>query len=201
VVAYVRTVRTASGAIAVQIVHSNRRGSREIEHIGSAHTSGEVQRSQDDTPAALDQRIGRVASPARRHRDGMPSLPARPQAPACQRAGPRRPDPSDRPAGERGLCAARPWRQAGRKPYLANAPVFVAIIATGVRTRRPPEPASTARSVVPRGPRQHDVRHPPFCGSALKTAETTAGTIPSKRNEGMKEIIIGNTLHQPRLDF
>jgi Transposase DDE domain len=35
---YIRTVKTASGATAVQIVHSNRRGSREIEHIGSAHT-------------------------------------------------------------------------------------------------------------------------------------------------------------------
>ena len=41
--AYVRTVTTASGAVAVQIVHANRRGSREIEHIGSAHTSGEVE--------------------------------------------------------------------------------------------------------------------------------------------------------------
>ena len=41
--AYVRTVKTASGAIAVQIVHSNRRGSREIEHIGSAHTPAEVE--------------------------------------------------------------------------------------------------------------------------------------------------------------
>ena len=38
-----RTVKTASGAAAVQIVHSNRRGSREIEHIGSAHTPGEVE--------------------------------------------------------------------------------------------------------------------------------------------------------------
>lgn len=37
-VAYVRTVKTASGARAVQIVHSQRRGSRDIEHIGSAHT-------------------------------------------------------------------------------------------------------------------------------------------------------------------
>jgi len=36
-------VRTASGATAVQIVHSNRRGSREIEHIGSALTAGEVE--------------------------------------------------------------------------------------------------------------------------------------------------------------
>ena len=43
VVAYVRTVKTASGATAVQIVHSNRRGSREIEHIGSAHTPAEVE--------------------------------------------------------------------------------------------------------------------------------------------------------------
>jgi Transposase DDE domain len=42
-VAYVRTVKTASGATAVQIVHSNRRGAREIEHIGSAHTVGEVE--------------------------------------------------------------------------------------------------------------------------------------------------------------
>jgi hypothetical protein len=42
-VAYVRTVTTASGAVAVQIVHSNRRGSREIEHIGSAHSPGDVE--------------------------------------------------------------------------------------------------------------------------------------------------------------
>ncbi len=35
--AFVRTVKTKSGATAVQIVHSNRRGSRSIEHIGSAH--------------------------------------------------------------------------------------------------------------------------------------------------------------------
>ena len=41
--AYVRTVRTASGAVAVQIVHASRRGSREIEHIGSAHSPGEVE--------------------------------------------------------------------------------------------------------------------------------------------------------------
>ena len=41
--AYVRTVKTASGATAVQIVHSNRRGAREIEHIGSAHSPGEVE--------------------------------------------------------------------------------------------------------------------------------------------------------------
>ncbi len=36
--AYIRTVKTASGGRAVQIVHSSRRGSRDIEHIGSAHT-------------------------------------------------------------------------------------------------------------------------------------------------------------------
>jgi len=41
-VAYVRTVKTASGATAVQIVHASRRGSRDIEHIGSAHDEAEV---------------------------------------------------------------------------------------------------------------------------------------------------------------
>jgi hypothetical protein len=42
-VVYIRTVRTASKATAVQIVHSDRRGSRDIEHIGSAHTPEEVE--------------------------------------------------------------------------------------------------------------------------------------------------------------
>ena len=40
--AYVRTVKTASGAIAVQIVWSTRRGSRSIEHLGSAHDEAEL---------------------------------------------------------------------------------------------------------------------------------------------------------------
>src|SRR5213082_2999510 len=40
---YVRTVKTASGARAVQIVHSSRRGSRDIEHIGSAHDEAELE--------------------------------------------------------------------------------------------------------------------------------------------------------------
>jgi hypothetical protein len=40
---YVRTVKTASGARAVQIVHSSRRGSRDIEHIGSAHNDADLE--------------------------------------------------------------------------------------------------------------------------------------------------------------
>jgi hypothetical protein len=40
---YVRTVKTASGARAVQIVYSSRRGSRDIEHIGSAHDDAELE--------------------------------------------------------------------------------------------------------------------------------------------------------------
>jgi hypothetical protein len=36
-VAYVRTVKTASGARAVRIVHGFRRGARKIEHLGSTH--------------------------------------------------------------------------------------------------------------------------------------------------------------------
>jgi hypothetical protein len=45
-VAYVRTVKTASGATGVQIVWSSRRGSRQIEHIGSAHDDGELEALQ-----------------------------------------------------------------------------------------------------------------------------------------------------------
>lgn len=41
--AYVRTVRTSSGATAVQIVWSSARGSRRIEHLGSAHSELEVE--------------------------------------------------------------------------------------------------------------------------------------------------------------
>ena len=41
--AYVRTVRTASGATAVQIVYSMRRGSQRIEHLGSGHDEAEVE--------------------------------------------------------------------------------------------------------------------------------------------------------------
>jgi hypothetical protein len=52
-VAYVRTVKTASGAVAVQIVWSSRRGSRNIEHVGSAHDEAEVQVLK----AAAQQRI------------------------------------------------------------------------------------------------------------------------------------------------
>jgi Transposase DDE domain len=40
---YVRTVKTASGATAVQIVYSMRRGSRQMEHLGSGHTEAEVE--------------------------------------------------------------------------------------------------------------------------------------------------------------
>jgi hypothetical protein len=42
-VAYVRTVKTASGAMAAQIVWSSRRGSRSIEHIGSPHDGDELE--------------------------------------------------------------------------------------------------------------------------------------------------------------
>jgi hypothetical protein len=41
-VAYVRTVKTSSGATAVQIVWSSRRGSRSIEHLGSARDEAQL---------------------------------------------------------------------------------------------------------------------------------------------------------------
>jgi hypothetical protein len=42
-VPYVRTVKTKSGATAVQVVWSSQRGSREIEHLGSAHDEAELE--------------------------------------------------------------------------------------------------------------------------------------------------------------
>jgi hypothetical protein len=39
----VRTVKTRSGAIAVHIVWSSRRGSRRIEHLGSAHNESQLE--------------------------------------------------------------------------------------------------------------------------------------------------------------
>jgi hypothetical protein len=42
-VPYVPTVKTASGATAVQIVHSSHRGSRDTGHIGSAHDDVELE--------------------------------------------------------------------------------------------------------------------------------------------------------------
>ena len=50
---YARTVRTASGATAVQIVFSSHRGSRDIEHLGSAHDDTELEALK----AAAQQRI------------------------------------------------------------------------------------------------------------------------------------------------
>ena len=49
-----RTVKTASGATAVQIVYSSKRGSRDIEHLGSAHDAEELAALK----AAARQRIG-----------------------------------------------------------------------------------------------------------------------------------------------
>jgi hypothetical protein len=77
-VAYVRTVKTASGATAVQIVYSSRRGSRDIEHIGSAHDDAELEllkaaarqrmvAGQGEFDLGLD-----ATDPARRGRGGGP---------------------------------------------------------------------------------------------------------------------------------
>jgi hypothetical protein len=37
------TVKTASGATAVQIVHAKRRGARRMEHVGSTHDEQELE--------------------------------------------------------------------------------------------------------------------------------------------------------------
>ncbi len=51
--AYVRTVKTSSGATAVQIVWSSRRGSRSIEHLGSARDEAQLAALK----AAADERL------------------------------------------------------------------------------------------------------------------------------------------------
>jgi hypothetical protein len=52
-VAYVRTVKTASDATAVQIVWSSRKGSRKIEHLGSARDQARLEL----LTAAAEQRL------------------------------------------------------------------------------------------------------------------------------------------------
>jgi len=59
-VPYVRTVKTASGATAVQIVYSSRRGSRDIVHIGSAHDDVELELLKAHRAAAAGGRAGRA---------------------------------------------------------------------------------------------------------------------------------------------
>jgi hypothetical protein len=56
--AFVRTVKTASGPTAVQIVSSNRRGSRDIEHIGSAQQEARLELLK----AVAQQRLAAVQS-------------------------------------------------------------------------------------------------------------------------------------------
>ena len=55
---YMRTVKTTSGATAVQVVWSSRRGSREIEHLGSAHDDAELEAlkaGRDEPEMATDK--------------------------------------------------------------------------------------------------------------------------------------------------
>lgn len=50
---HIRTVTTASGATAVQIVQSNKRGSRNIDHIGSAQSDAELAALKADAARRL----------------------------------------------------------------------------------------------------------------------------------------------------
>lgn len=103
---YVRTVTTASGARAVQIVHSSQRGSRDIEHVGSAHDA-ELELLKTVTrqrlaagPGELDWVLPRPSPPraslldyasgaARRAGRAGESRPSHPLATAVLATGPR----------------------------------------------------------------------------------------------------------------
>ena len=75
---YVRTVKTTSGATAVQIVYSSHRGSRDIEYLGSAHDDVELELMK----AAARQRLAagqgeldlglEATGPAQRGKGGGP---------------------------------------------------------------------------------------------------------------------------------
>ena len=116
--AYVRTVKTASGARAVQIVHSQRRGSRDIEHIGSAHTDADLELLK----AAARQRLAagqgeldlRLPDSPANHGEALPitSYAGRASAgragPGLRRAGVRRGDRARR--GVQGVGAGQDHR-------------------------------------------------------------------------------------------
>jgi hypothetical protein len=60
-----RTVKTTSGATAVQVVWSSRRGSREIEHLGSAHDEGALKAAARQLMAAGQVELARPGPGAR----------------------------------------------------------------------------------------------------------------------------------------
>jgi hypothetical protein len=69
IVAYVRTVQTASGATAVQVVYSKRRGARRMEHIGSAHDEQEVEALKAAARQRLTDSASRPPTLRRSHAD------------------------------------------------------------------------------------------------------------------------------------
>jgi hypothetical protein len=77
-VPYVRTVKTKSGATAVQVVYSSRRGSREIEHLGSAHDEAELEALKAAARQSSAGGCARQASPASPARSASCAFPARP---------------------------------------------------------------------------------------------------------------------------
>jgi hypothetical protein len=83
-VPYVRTVKTASGAKAVKVVYSSRRGSRDIEHIGSAHDDTEL-----DLPAGQAVLMAGTGASRTTARDAPRHIPSR-----CRPGGSRNPSPA-----------------------------------------------------------------------------------------------------------
>jgi hypothetical protein len=125
---YVRTVRTASGATAVQIVHSSRRGSRDIEHIGSAHDEAQLEvlkaaarqrlaAGQDELGLGLER-----TEPARRGRAAVPADHVVADPPGRRMA-----------SGEyRGRGNCRPVRVVGRGGLV----VVVVVVQAGIFSGR-----------------------------------------------------------------
>lgn len=119
---YVRTVKAASGAPAVQIVYSFHRGSRDIEHIGSAH---------DDVELELLEEVARQRLAAGQRLRGLHRR---------TRAHLIRPDRKDEPARFGKLARQRQWIEAIFDPERPAHP----------RRPRQPRPGRVAAPVAAR---------------------------------------------------
>jgi len=74
---HIRTVKTSSGAGAVQIVYSNRAGKRTMEHVGSAHDDAELELLKAVARQRLSAGQGEVELPGPASPGGGRPLPIR----------------------------------------------------------------------------------------------------------------------------
>ena len=144
---YVRTVKTSSGATAVQIVYSSRRGSRDIKHLGSAHSGAEVELLK----AAAALAGGRVVTGGL---DGRVLI----WDPAAPQAGPAEVGRHDGPvwgvaalAGGRVVTGGHDRRVLIWEPARANTPAIQLSCSSRALATAPPGPAGADLVIAHQG--------------------------------------------------